>query len=306
MKLFAASLLSVLGLASAASAASIPAEVDLTAVRAIQTYNVDKTKPDHAYLIVTGIAGGKEVNLRLPEKDAWQVAPKDYPISSRTKPATLWSGQLDDGEFAALTVTVYQKNPDAQGDAAVNQFQEKVKAADKKVEALSHKTISDDEAKKLVGDLLNAHQEVVKGVKETLSREKKTDHYGGQFTILVRNSGGSLAKRLDPVGLTFGEHYGIKEKIYTKLKNTLSNVFTQDAGGDWAKESVPPLSDDEQTIRVKMLETEYVGSTANPTRNVTDYLLDVQVKGGNDALKWELGGETPGQSDYHIFWKFAQ
>ena len=61
--------------------------------------------------------------------------------------------------------------------------------------------------------------------------------------MLVWNNGQAL-QRLDPVGLSFGEHYGVDPKIYTKIKNTRSNVMVKDDTGDWSEQQLTPLTDD--------------------------------------------------------------
>jgi hypothetical protein len=124
---------------------------------------------------------------------------------------------------------------------------------------------------------------------------------------MVWNNGGKIVKRLDPVGLTFGEHYGTNEKIYTKLKYTRPNVLEKDEAGDWNEVQFAPVDDEEPTVvRVKMLETEYVPDGDQKLRKVTDYLLDVRVQAAGKPLEWELGGEETGTSTLHTYWEYAE
>ena len=70
--------------------------------------------------------------------------------------------------------------------------------------------------------------------------------------------------------------------------------------------SLSPISDDELTLHVKMLETELVkGPDGNPIRKTTDYLADVQVKTGDKVTKWKMGGEMTGVDDIHTYFEFA-
>ena len=155
---------------------------------------------------------------------------------------------------------------------------------------------------------VKAQQELITKVKDTFSREKKTDHYGGLFNVLVRNDNGKIVKRLDPVGLTFGEHYGTDAKIYTKLKFTRTNVFEQDPDNqEWYETQYGPLNDEEDAVRVKMLETEYIKTAeGDANKKVTDYLADIKVYQGDKALKWATGGEHPGPGTLHNWWEFAE
>src|SRR4029450_13150324 len=121
----------------------------------------------------------------------------------------------------------------------------------------------------LATGLIKAEQGVVTKVHDTLSRAKNTGHFNGLFNIIVLNDGGKLVKRLDPVGLTFGEHFGTDEKIYSKIKYTRNNVLVPESDAEdtaWFPQVFPPLSEDKQTVRVKMLETEYFDVAGKPKR----------------------------------------
>ena len=72
---------------------------------------------------------------------------------------------------------------------------------------------------------------VITGTLPNISREKATDHFNGQFTLLIWNDGGKIKKRIDPVGLTAGEHFGTDSKVYTKIKFTraaIQRVMTEE------------------------------------------------------------------------------
>ena len=159
-----------------------------------------------------------------------------------------------------------------------------------------------DEMKSLATATVKAQQGVVTAVKETLSRDKGTDHFNGLFNVLLFNDKGKLVKRVDPVGLTFGEHFGENEKIYTKIKHTRNNVSVKDADGQYYPQSLPPISDDKLTIRVKMLETEFFKRPdGRRMKNVTDYLADLQVLSGGKPVEWKLAGENIGKPPEEIW-----
>jgi hypothetical protein len=286
-----------------AQAAPVPVEMNLTALYAIQTYALDEKEDDQVYLLVSGVAGGKDVNQRLPQEGTLPANTKKPPVTSK-KPASLWKGELADGEFAFLTVVLmHGKGTDA---AKLKQFGDARAAAEKQVAERSKKTLAEDDVKKLAEETVKAQQGVIKDIKKTFSRDKNTDHFGGLFNVLLWNNNGKLVKRLDPVGLTFGEHYGTDEKIYTKLKYTRPNVLVQE-GGEWSQVQLEPLSEDQKTIRVKMLETEFIKKPgAEPVRNVTDYLAEIQVTAGGKVSLWELAGEQVGPGALHTYWDWAE
>jgi len=298
----------VAGLASAVGAAPVPVKVEMPILRAIQLNVMPREgaadAADDVYILVNGVAKGQEFQKRLPESGTMKVAPKK-PAFSKDKPGVLWEGELNDGEFAYLTVVVMQgEGKDA---AKLKEFQGKLADAEKKAPERSKKTLTTGDSDKLVEGTLKAQREVITHVKDTFARDKKTDHYGGLFNVLVWNNGGKITKRLDPVGLTFGEHYGIDAKIYTKLKYTRPNVLDKDDAGDFNEVQFPPVDDDKpQVVRVKMLETEYVQQGDQKLRKVTDYLADVRVTAGGKVLNWELGGEQTGPGTLHTYWEYAE
>jgi hypothetical protein len=289
----------LLALGSIASVSqAVPVSVDLTAVRVMQPFAEKKDASDDAYLIVTGVAKGKP--LAMSKIGPWSLSRKKSADVTDKKPAALWTGDLADGEFAEVTVTLFHGKGD---DAKIKDFVAKLADAEKKAAGLAApKLASADDEKKLATDLLAAHREVITNIKKLFSRELKTDHYGGQLTMITWNNGGKIVNRLDPVGLTFGEHYGKKEKIYTKIKNTRQNVLIPDETGDLAEKWLGPVDDDEVTVRVKMLETEKRG---DDEYKVCDYLVELQVKANGKPILWTLGGEKLGISDLHTYWEYA-
>lgn len=310
-------LLTVALAAPAARAAAIPVKVDLTFLRALKTYAIDPRADDEAYLLVTGIAKGQELALgRHPKEGAWAAGPKKPAVTDK-EPVNLWQGELNDGEFAQLTITLLngKASPD---DPKIKEFLDRMAAADKSVaETRGKMTLTADDFKKLSADTLKAHQDVIIKVSEVLSRDAGTDHFAGQFTLLLWNDGTKIVKRLDPVGLTYGEHYGSNQvKLYTKLKLTLKDVMVQDDQGQWFPTQLNPVSDDKTTVRVKMLENEYVPYKDRKLKNVTDYLADIQVRdmtGGGEGkpLEWTLGGEVKPEDSkratpVHTYWNWAE
>jgi hypothetical protein len=289
--------------ASAVRAAPVPVELKLSALRAIQTYNLDKKGDDDTYLLVTGTApGGKEINERFPKDKTWPAAPKK-PAVAEDAPVTLWKGDLDNGEFALVTVSVFQgKGTDA---AKVKEYLGKLAASQKPAQG-KQKLADIKEMRIVMAQTVKAEQEVVTKIKDLFSRDKNTDHYCGLFNLIVWNNNGKLVKRLDPVGLTAGEHYGTDAKIYTKLKNTRANVMVRDAKGVLAEQSLSAISDDGLTIRVKMLETEYVKTPERNVRNTTDYLAELQLVANGKPVKWSLNGEQSGVDDIHTYWDWAE
>src|SRR5665213_2781160 len=100
------------GAASSALAAPVPVSVDLSALHVIQTYNLDdnpdKHVDDQAYALVIGFANGKEFHHRVPEAGkTWAGGPKKQAVEEKT-PVNLWKGELNDGEFAIITVSLFQ------------------------------------------------------------------------------------------------------------------------------------------------------------------------------------------------------
>jgi len=288
-----------------ANAQGLPLSIDLTSIRAIQTYNVNPNATDDTYVLVTGVANGKECQDRVP-KDKTLEAGEKHPAVTDKEPINLWKGQLDKGEFALFTVTLMQGK--GQDQALIKKFVDELTHADQKVVERSKKTLTKADFDNLAKDALNADRGVIKNIKQTFSREKNTDHYSGQFTVILWNDNGKLTKRLDPVGLTFGEHYGNDIKIYSKLKNTRNNVLVQD-NGQWAMQQMEPLNDDQNAVRVKMLETEYIKQPqGNPVRHVTDYLVEIQIKNNGKPETWELPdlAQVPGIDQIHAYWNWAQ
>ena len=288
---------------AAAVAAPVPVKLDVTNLHCVQTYAADPKADDEAYVLVTGVAKGQELNKRHPESGTMAANKKKPPVTAK-EPLTLWEGELGDGEFALVTVTLFH----GKGDDAAKGFAAKLAEAAKGVAGRSEKTLAGAEAlAALAAATQKAQQGVVTGVKDTLSREKNTDHFGGLFNVLVWNNNGTLVKRLDPVGLTFGEHYGTQEKVYSKLKWTLINVLVPDEAGEYYPQQLPPVSEDKLTVRVKMLENDYFNNEkGRRARNTTDYLADLQLLAGGKPVEWKLGNENVGPSKVHIYWDWAE
>ena len=290
---------------SAALAAPIPTKVDLAALRAIQVNNIQQGGDDDVYVLVSGVAKGQKVNQRIPTSGTLKANPKKPAITDK-QPQTLWQGELNDGEFAFLTVVVMQ-GP-GQDQAKIKAFQDQLSFATMKTADLSAKTLDAGGLTNLHKQALAAQRPIITKIKDTFARDKKTDHYGGLFNVSVINSGGRLTKRVEPVGLTFGEHYGTDAKVYTKLKFTRNNVFEQDPDSkEWYETQYGPLNDDEDAVRVKMLENELIKTAdGDVMKKTTDYLADVKVYAEGKALKWEKGGEHPGPGTLHTWWEYAQ
>lgn len=294
----------VLSGAVAAFAAAIPASVEISSITPIQTYNPGETANDQAYVVVTGVAAGKPIAAaRFPQTGAWTAAPKQPPIDSK-KPVELWNGSLDDGQFALVTVTLFQGKGD---DAKIKEFEGKLEAANKGIAELGKPTLgSADDLKKLATEKVKADRAVISKIKDTFSREKKTDHYGAQFSVILWNNKGKIAKRLDPVGLTFGEHNGLDVKVYTKLKNSRNNVIAKNEKGQWEMQQFEPTNDDSTEIRVKGLETEMIPQAGgNPLRHTTDYLIGVTAKAGGKALTWTVEDQQNNEDAIHVYWNYA-
>ena len=296
--------LTVAGVAAIGRAAAVPVTVDCTSLIDIQSYNIGEEVGDKAYLVVTGTADGKAIDQRVPADKTWTVGPKKPAIDPK-KPVELWKGSLDDNGFVALTVTLFQGEGN---DAALNKkFFQAINSAEQKVPALAGKTLaSPADLKKLAEDKVKADQSVVTKIKDFYSRDKKTDHFGGLFTLIVWNNNGKLLKRLDPVGLTFGEHYGNDPKVYSKLKNTRNNVLMKNEQGEWEEQQLEPLSDDQTGVRVKELETEYIKQGDQNIRHTTDYVVEIKVIGpDNKPLVWNTEGEVTGIDAIHTYWPYA-
>src|SRR6185503_7872968 len=110
---------------------AVPVSLDMTSLRAIQTYSSVEKAKDDAFILVDGVAAGKEISERVPADKTWQVAPKE-PVASMKEPVTLWKGDLNDGEYALITVTLVQgKQVD---DKGVKEYLDDMKKVDKKAE----------------------------------------------------------------------------------------------------------------------------------------------------------------------------
>lgn len=295
-----------LGGSGAAVAAPVPVKLELASLYCMKTYDIDPRADDQAYFTVTGVARGEEIDKRVPESGS-MPANKKTPMVTEEKPVALWEGELADGEFALVTFTLFN----GQGDDPAKAFSAKLAEAAKGVAERSKKTLTADEFKSLAAATLAAQRPVVIAVKETLSRDKNTDHYAGLFNVLVWNDNGTIVKRLDPIGLTFGEHYGVKEKIYTKLKYTLADVYFPDEEGEYYPRQMPPISEDKLTIYVKMLENDFgINARGREMKNVTDYLAGVRLHVAGEPVPWKLGQEVlkPSleQSLIHMFWEWAE
>jgi hypothetical protein len=288
-----------------ASAAAVPVEVDCTSLIAVQSYNLGENATDQAYLVVSGTADGKTTTARFPQTGALTVAPKQQPVDSK-KPAGLWKGQLEDGHYAVVTVILMQG--EGKDEAKTKELLSKLEAAEKGVSGLSKPTLSsNDELKKLATDKVKADQSVISKIKDLFSREKKTDHYGALASVIVWNNNGKVMKRLDPVGLTFGEHNGLDVKVYSKLKNTRNNVISKNEKGQWEMVQFEPTNDDSTEVRVKGLETEFIPQPggANPLRHTTDYLIGISVKAGGKALTWTAEDQQNNEDAIHVYWNYA-
>ena len=321
MKSTASRLFAALILAAAvlSPARAVPVSVDLTNLRAIQTYALDKSD-EPAFLLVWGIAGGKEFSDKVP-KETWTVGPKK-PVATAKAPVALWKGDLADGEFAAVSVTLmHGKGADA---PKLKEYLSRMFAAEQKVPERALPKLDNADFKKRHDDLLNsinklpktdldklhegllkADQSVIKGIKKLFPRADGADHFGGHFTVLLWNNGGKVFKRVDPAGLTFGENFGTDPKIYSKLKNTRANVMMQDDAGEWSEQFVGPLSD-ENGLRIKMTEVELLKKGPPAEKNTSDYLVEITVMAGGKGLSWDLLGEQPGATEVHKWWDFAE
>jgi len=291
--------------AGVARAAAVPVEVDCSSLIAIQTYNVGETATDQTYLLSYATVDGKTTTARFPQTGTWPTAPKQQPVDSK-KPVALWKGQLDDGHFAVVTVILMQG--EGKDEAKTKELVSKLEAAEKGVSALSKPTLSSNaDVKTLAQDKLKADQSVISKITDTFSREKKTDHYGALATVIVWNNNGKIMKRLDPVGLTFGEHNGLDVKIYSKLKNTRNNVISKNEKGQWEMVQFEPTNDDSTEIRVKGLETEYIPQPggANPLRHTTDYLVGISVQAGGKALTWTPEDQQNNADAIHVYYNYA-
>lgn len=290
-------------LAMGASARAVPVEVDLTGLHDVQSYALDKGD-DQSYLLVTGVANGKEFSEQNPKEGTWTTSAKKK-IGTIKEPVAIWKGDLAEGEFALVSVTLMQgKGADA---AKIKEYLDGKGAAEKSVAERASAKLTQADFDKLNAGTIKAQQAFIKDIKKILSREKNTDHFGGLFDVTIWNNGGKMVKRVSTPGLTFGEHFGVDAKIYTKIKNSRPNVLIKDeSSGEWGEQQLTPLNDDQDALRVKMLETEIIKGAAEATKSTTDYIAEIQVKAGGKALKWELGGDHPGPTDLHIYWDFAK
>lgn len=296
----------MIGIGCKAQAEEKTLSIGMSALRTIQTYAQGEDKTDDVYLLINGVAGGKEFGARYPaEGKTFKAHPKKMPVTVKS-PLSLWKGKLADGQFALITVTLIHGKGNKAKEA---EFSKALVTALSAVKGRSAKTLDEKSYIALHDQSAAAATKFITGVKKILSRKLKTDHYGGQFSVLIWNNGGKISKRLTPVGLTNGEHFGIEKKIYSKLKYTRNNVLVEE-NGEWFEMQISPLPLDgtKNPVSVKLLETELipVKGADEPVRNVADYLLDINVYDGDKPLDWMLDGEHPGPTILHDFWDFAK
>ena len=292
-------------LAGVSQAAAIPVSVDVSSIYSIQTYNVGEKAVDQTYLLVDGVAAGKAIDARFPQTGAWPAAPKQQPIETG-KPLEIWKGELDDGQYAVVTISLMLGKGE---NAALNkQFTGKLTAAASP--AWSKPTLaSDDETKKVATDTLKANKSVVTKIKDLYSREKNTDHFGGQFTLVVWNHGGKLMKRVDPVRA----HLRRRQRRHF-VKIIQAQAHPQQCHRQKRKR---PVGDgaaraDQRRLRPKSasrrLETEMIPQAGgNPVRHVTDYLIGLQVLGPDGKpLTWTSTEDQQNNEDnIHVYWNYA-
>ena len=281
-----------------AAAAAVEAKIELPLVRCIKTATPGEGKSDEIYFLVDGVAKGAAVAGQLPDGKALKISPKESPVNPKA-PVTVWAGKLEEGEFVAVTVSAFAggKIDDAQRKA----YFEKRAEANKKVEALAGKTLDDKGVETARKALNTANRGFFTAIGDLFPKGKADAHVGA-FDVIVANVGGKLVKRVCPTGLIAGEHYGTGVKRYSKIKYTLENVIVKDASGQFYEKQEAPVSDSEEEIRVKMLETV----KTDDGKHVTDYLIDVRVTADGKAGKWMLNGDHPGPTIIHDYFDWAE
>src|SRR5688500_8060317 len=120
-----------------AFAAPIAVTVNMPNLRCIKNYQVIAKEDDQVYLTVNGVAKGADLNKRVPESGAMEANSKKPPVTAE-KPVTLWEGELADGEFALLTVTLFH----GKGDDAAKAFQTQLAESTKGVAERSKKMLA--------------------------------------------------------------------------------------------------------------------------------------------------------------------
>jgi hypothetical protein len=284
-------------------AGPVDTTIDLGALHCIRTRvpNDDDTKTDQIYIHVTGVAQGKAISALLPKGKTAGVSPKVMGADAKN-PMVIWKGSLAEGEFVALTLTLFQaKDANKRNADQLKAYVAKQTAAFKSVAALAKKT-GDEKTLKAARSALNkANRKIVAGIKQ-LFPAGKGDRFGGLVDVIVINEGGKLKKFATPVGLTTGDDFGIRDKVYSKIKYTRENVMIKDENGQWYEVQMDPVAPDtEDMVYIKMLETESKGDQ----RNVTDYLLGLRVQTAGKNLSWILDGEHPGPTIIHDYWDWA-
>jgi hypothetical protein len=280
-------------------AAAVNTKIDIPNVRCIKTSTFGEGKTDEVYLVVTGIAKGEAVARRFPEGKTLTASPKQQAVEEKA-PVSLYEGKLDEGEFVALTVALLA----GKGDAGhVKAYLDAKASLDKSVADLQKKTLTVKEVDEVRKAWNKANATFMKDIAKVIPADKG-ETLIGSFDLIVVNEGGKLNKRLTPAGLLTGEHYGWGVKRYSKIKYTLENVLVKDSTGQWYEMQMPPTSEDELIVRVKMLEAR--GERNTPQRHVTDYLVDLRVFEEGKAAKWRLAGDNPGQSIVHDYWDWAK
>src|SRR5579871_6839116 len=93
--------------AGAAWGAAIPVEVNLSDLMTIQSYNVGENAVDQSYVMVSATLDGKTTSERVPKTGTWATGAKQQPVDDK-KPQALWKGDIEDGHYAVVTVTLLQ------------------------------------------------------------------------------------------------------------------------------------------------------------------------------------------------------
>ena len=289
------------GVAGTASAAPVAVKLQLTELRCIQPRAGEAGK-DAVFVVVDGRAAGKPLRSLIPAEKPFPTDAKTVPIHKKA-PQVLYEGQLDEGQFAFLTVILFTGGEPAEAAKAVYKAKE---GLDSKLEALAGAKLEKAQVEGLRVAANKAHMEWVKGLAGSLG--KSAEGYAGLFDVLLVNVGGKIEKRLTPVGLTSGQHYGTDAKVYSKLKYTRDNVLVQDpADGSFYEVQLGPTTEEKDMVYIKSLETRFAKAAAGePKRQVMDYVTGVQLlDGAGKPALWELGGENPGPSIVHDYWDWA-
>ena len=240
---------------AAAQAAPVPVKVNLTNLRCIQNYALAAKDDDQVYLTVTGVAKGADVSQARPRERHAAGQHEEAGRRREDKPVTLWEGELADGEFALLTVTLFH----GKGDDAAKAFADAARRARPRASPSGRRRRWPPTTRRRSPTAtVKAQQGVVTKVKETLSprEEHRPLRRAVQRARVEQQRQAREAARPGRPDLRRALRQR-REDLHEDQVHAQQRERAGRGDGEYFPQVMPPISEDKQTVRVKMLETEY-------------------------------------------------